>query len=153
MNILVNKIEIYNSLEVSQVGNDLQIGRNNGSSGYYMMISKQPVRRMKFLVTILGIYSGERFLDMGLVTEEKKIQTDSNLYNSYCSSGNYSYYGYAHYGMTGKVMTSSGSIGLEKGNKIYIEFDGKKLDIYSSDRKTDLTVTVPSGNYYLFFVL
>ena len=106
----------------------------------------------KLKVMISGIYASDRFLDMGLVSETRK-NACSNLVNSFGSSGNYSFCGYSQSGMTGKTLTTSSSSGFSVGMEVFIEFNGKKLEIYTQNRKADLKKDLAKGKYYLFFVL
>jgi hypothetical protein len=119
---------------------------------YFMMLSKKPVDKFKFKIKITGIYSSDRFLDMGLISESRK-NACSTLVNSFGSSGNYSFCGYSQSGMTGKTLTTSSSSGFNVGMEVFMEFSGKRLEIYTQDRKADLKKDLPKGKYYLFFVL
>ena len=132
----------------------LSISRAPGNTemNYFMVVSKNPVKSFLLKVTVTGIYSSDRFLDMGLITEARK-KSCSNLLNSFGSSGNYSFCGYSKSSMDGNTLSSSSSSGLDKGFEIFIEFNKKELKIYTKDKKADLKKTLTEENYYLFFVL
>ena len=133
-------------------GINLKRKEGNNETNYFMMISKNPVKKFKYKIKITGIYSTDRFLDMGLVSENRK-NSCKNLINSFGSSGNYSFCGYSQSGLSGKTLSTSSSSGFSVGMEVFIEFDGKKLHIYTQNKKADLKKDLPTGKYYLFFVL
>jgi len=125
----------------------------NVDKNYHMMISKEPMQPFKLKICITGICPTDRYLDMGLTTETQKNNTSGSLINSFGSVGNYSYCGYSKSNMDGSMLASSSNSGFEIGTEVYMDFDGSKLDIYTQDRRANLTKNLPEGSYYLFFVL
>lgn len=84
---------------------------------------------------------------------ESRKNSCTNLINSFGSSGNFSYCGYSYSGLTGKAISSSSSSGFEIGTEIFIDYNGKKLSIYNKEKTANLSKDLPSGKYYLFFVV
>ena len=135
-------------------GSSINLKRKEGNNemNYFMMLSKNPMKKFKYKVKITGIYSSDRFLDMGLINENRK-NSCSNLINSFGSSGNFSFCGYSQSGMSGKTLSTSSTSGFNVGMEVFLDFDGKKLQIYTQDKKADLKKDLSTGKYYLFFVL
>ena len=125
---------------------------DNSEMNYFMMVSKNPMQKFLFKVQITGIYSTDRFLDMGLVSETRK-NSCTTLLNTFGSSGNVSFCGYSQSGMTGKTPSSSSNSGLSSGMEVFLDYNGTTLHIYTEDKKADLKKDLNSGNYYLYFVL
>lgn len=144
----------HKNLDPAMKGSSINLKRKDGNNemNYFMMVSKNPVKKFKYKVKITGIYSTDRFLDMGLVSETRK-NSCANLVNSFGSSGNHSFCGYSQSGMSGKTLSTSSSSGFNVGMEIFLEFNGKQLTIYTQDKKADLKKDLPSGKFYLFFVL
>ena len=126
--------------------------KGNTETNYFMMITKKPIKKFLYKIKVTGIYTSDRFLDMGLISETRK-NACSNLINSFGSSGNFSYCGYSYSGVTGTSLSSSSSSGFEVGTEVFIDYNGKKLMIYTKDKKANLSKDLPTGNYYLFFVV
>ena len=135
-------------------GANMVISRKTGNTetNYFMMVSNNPMKKFKFKVKITGFRSTDRYLDMGLVSENRKNAT-ANLINSFGNGGNYSYCGYSQSNVSGPMLASSSSSGFEVGTEIFYEYDNNKLDIYTQDRRANMTKTLDEGNYYFFFVL
>jgi len=150
----LKEFEWHKNLTPVMKGSSINLKRKEGNNemNYFMMVSKQPMKKFKFKVKITGIYSTDRFLDMGLINETRR-KSCSNLVNSFGSSGNFSFCGYSQSGMSGKTLSTSSSSGFNIGMEIFLEFDSKKLHIYTADKKADLKKDLPSGKYYMFFVL
>lgn len=148
----ISDFQWHKNLSVKNKGDKLSISRIPGNTemNYFMFISKNPVSKFLIKVTVTGIYSSDRFLDMGLTSESRK-KNCSNFINSFGASGNYSFCGYSKASMDGNTLSSSS--GLQIGTEVFIEFDGKTLKIYTKDKKADLKKLIPESKYHLFFVL
>lgn len=117
-----------------------------------MVVSKEPIKKLKMKVKITGICTTDRYLDIGLLNQSRK-DSATDLINKFGSAGNFSYCGYSKSGVDGTMLSNNCSSGFEVNTELIVNFDGNKLHIYTQDKRADLSKDLASGNYYLFFVL
>ena len=121
----------------------------------YTLPLEQPV---KYKMTIKTIYEGDRFLDFGIIDENKFNSTKSGFINSF-SSGGISYCGYSYSGgLTGKSLTSGSNdgSGFKPGSECIMDYaPGDKIRFYNEEGTLDMNLDMKSktGLYYLFLVV
>ena len=133
----------------------LERSTSDGANTYYCILTHEPVPSMKIKMTVVAINPNDRYIDYGLVSEERFNSLKGSLNNNWASTGNYSYCGYHISNVTGISLTTSASdsIGFREGFECFMEYDQAlgKLKYYDNEGKVDLKADLtPGGNYYFF---
>ena len=143
------------NIEVKSIGNELFFKRKQDCNdyNYFSCIYKEPlVTHTKFTITIEGVNTGDPYLDIGLIDEDKFNISKNNPVIPFASS-TCSYCGTSSSNLDGDYTSSN----FQPGRIVYMEFQPDKgwLKYTTNDGKVKLRTHIlsTSKKYYFYFTL
>lgn len=125
---------------------------------YFCKVLQHPLEQCKIKVTVNSIFTNDRFLDMGIIDENRfrSFKEPSGFVNNFGGSS-ISFCGYSKNQLEGSTPTNNhtSTDGLKPGDSVIFDFTpGGTLKVTNESLKIDLVSNqLPPGKYYFFVVL
>ena len=162
-NILkVQNFVCHENIQIRQVQNDVEFSRFPGTSTMYCAaVLDFPVREAVLKVTVLGINSSDRFLEMGFFDKAKydNVKTTAKMIHSLYGGGGYAFCGYSSTKLSGATPTtnSSSAKGHEIGREYLVKISRSNSLIEITTPSKDVALEArdvdPDTEYYFYVVL